>query len=367
MSTRWVVSRRTLGAKIFSSNFQHRLQQAQLAEKIAMVGNQSKGSTNKDTTPWPRSLQIVGYTFTALTIPYTASVILVESRSIREWIENHMGSWGETMIQGVRWYWGEEEALPYGPILDEAMQRYKRDDAGKMNISTTTQEERQISLIGKEDPAIVRLEQERIQQRIQSPVHVTILGKVIELPPLLQPNISHVGTRTTRMEPLIELEGKSVTMDGHISIDKLIDEDNSLSTNSSSSWMNQLALSFSEDEPSIMDTYIHHNDKEQVSIHSSAAITKSTTVWSAWHHFKATDPSPLSSSSNQTNKRYYDDIALKIDEIYYNISELQRNMNDPSCLRDRDDMEKEYKELRTELGRLKRTKVWRRVKSLLYL
>ena len=74
----------------------------------------------------------------------------------------------------------------------------------------------------------------------------------------------------------------------------------------------------------------------------SMDLMRLTTIWSSWNDFT---PNVLASTISSTVSAT-DSTKIKIDKLAYNISELQKNLKDPSCIRNRDDMDVELQEIR---------------------
>ena len=96
-------------------------------------------------------------------------------------------------------------------------------------------------------------------------------------------------------------------------------------------------------------------------------LKRLTTTWSAWHHEsswsgdgnsnggggKAAQSGSSSSSSSAARSAPSGADTLQIATLEHQIAQLQADLKDPMCTRSFDDMERELKEERNELWRLK--------------
>mmetsp|Transcript_4752 Transcript_4752/g.6994 ORF Transcript_4752/g.6994 Transcript_4752/m.6994 type:complete len:188 (+) Transcript_4752:771-1334(+) len=94
------------------------------------------------------------------------------------------------------------------------------------------------------------------------------------------------------------------------------------------------------------------------------------TIYSTWNYFSpeminaSTENAP-SIGTTKSSSSSFDSTQLRIEELQYNIDELQKSLMDPSCTRDRDDMESEIKQMKNEIGFLNRERRMAKFKRLL--
>lgn len=92
-------------------------------------------------------------------------------------------------------------------------------------------------------------------------------------------------------------------------------------------------------------------------------VKNRTPVYSSFHHFSSDAPPSAnggtSRSSSASSSRSDDEI--RISALRYAIETLDRDLKDPNCVRDIDDMTKELREAKAELRRLTWGSRWRRV------
>ncbi len=306
--------------------------------------------------PWPKSIQIAGYTAVALSIPYTFSVIVAQSPYFRDFLEGECmndttgdgeaGGYepiGRKIVKAVRWYWGVNDKIPYVELLER-----KKLDA---NFTGTEYS------LENENSLVLRMNQEQIEKESNEDVKVVVetVGGVIQDGIILKGNLSlsdqllspeniNTGGKLDSSRPIIvTIEDKDITSDGKTSSGMNDDDD--------------------DDD--------HNNDVLENGILSSLAngdtsITKKeinnlAAIHTMWNYF------PPSSSSNdnqsQTSKvlqspssAHLNSLNLRIEELEHDIAELQKLLIDPMCTRDRDDMDNEMKVFRSEMNMLKREK-----------
>lgn len=271
-------------------------------------------SAPKDESQWPKSLQMVGYAAVVVSIPYSISVIVAESAHVRSTIEDNGGNFGRSIIKWVRWYWGHQEEVPYFESIMEI----------KTNDNTGSTSEDRLQLRGEDSP-VVRSTQAEIKKTTEN-------------------NITFRLTSDGGLESTARMPGGTLLSDS-----KIFGEDMS----------KRLIISFdeheeNEEESMVEDGLLSHlgGSTSDYQRNSGVDLTRLTTIWSSWNHFPSDFLASTTSSVSGTSAA--DSTEIKIDELTYNISELQKLLRDPLCTRDRDDMEVELQEIRIELRRLKR-------------
>jgi len=267
----------------------------------------------KDTS-WPRSFQIMGYSLLCLSVPYSFLVVVSESCRLREFIEDY-SIVGKSLVEWTRWYWGEYEHAPYFEFMDNK----------EKTVSLPNE------LCGK-----IREEQKEIERYINSDILVGVTY-------------------------MVHSDNKKVvgSVRGDIYVNDLIGIWNTVSGKTQFSFdvSNGLALTFEDDNEKDLMTPTERMGRVKDEVFYLRNLIN---IWSAWSYFPTGNIDSLinkpSHFNSRTSRRMTTgrEIELKISELEWHVSELRRNLCDPTCTQDRDDMESRLWEYKKELG------IWRR-------
>jgi len=265
---------------------------------------------------WPKSLQLVGYGAVALSIPYLLSVIVAESARVRSILEERTGNVGHSIVGMVRWYWGRQEDVPYFESITETD---NRDD--------------RLALRGEESP--------------------TVQSTQVDIIKRADSNVTFHLTNDEDVQSKVCLPGGTLLSDS-----KIVGEDMSKRfIISFDEYEEQEENSMKEDD-GILRYMKEDSDGQQNSV---LELKNLTSIWSSWNYF----PSDVSTDARQqTGGTTTDSTQIRINELAHNVSELQNFLRDPSCTRDRDDMEVEIQEIQSELSSLKRSKRIGKLKNI---
>ena len=321
-SRRRLLSTSTLEFGIYSRRaFEQQFQKQNLKLPHEVVLQQkSKSVFPKAEKPWPRSVQIVGYTALILGVPYTIGTLLSEIPLLQQGIQEfEMGR--QLMDQCIRPYWGHTDPHPY----------VDNDDYHK-NIKS----------LEIEPTANIRKEQENIQNscadQISYPVQIVV---------------SEMNT-----EEVVDLPGSTkVTSKAIAGVLQRKDS------------MNLIGLDFLDQSNEMEQSSgenIDHNNFENASIHRGEQyIRHLTTVWSAWNYFN-NDPNTnnkavAAATAKSTSLDEADDMERM--ELEYQMQLLETEYSDPNSTRDRDTIIDELQSCRTKYRQLQRRLRWTKVKS----
>ena len=296
-------------------------------------------------TPWPISLQIAGYTAAILAVPYTFSVIVSESRLIRDSLEGECkgrgsgsGESGDVQDQSnsegvgrkivslVRWYWGTNDHIPYIEVLEQ-----KEKEGSGIAYS-----------LENEDNVGSRLNQDRIEKESNNSVKV-----VLESEDIVQDGVILKGNAPIAEQLFSAQHGDGKQFDKSKPIVVTIEDDDNTSTDDDE---------LNTDIPSLDED---HSAKKEIS--------NLSTIYAMWNYFPPSSPSTNQtiSISSQSSSAGMNTIQIRIEELQHEISDLRKMMNDPMCVRDRDDMDQEMKNLRMEMNFLRREKRKANLKKLI--
>lgn len=283
--------------------------------------------------PWPMWMQIAGYSAVAIAIPYTLGVVITQSRRLIDSLEGEASGGGvggngntgigRTIVRSLRWYWGQEDHIPYVEYLEKRSNKQKVDE--------------EISL-ENEDDTYRRLNQERIERDAQNDINVVIESEGVVKHDILKGN-------SPLIQQLTSSEGKYDPSKGVI---VSFQDDSETQDDSTTDDFNQSNDIFIYSEPNT----------------SVKEIMNMSTIYAMWHYFPPVEEMNVTSMMNKTSSKWMSPLDIRIDELKYKMTELQKSMNNPLSTRDRDDMEKEMKEMRKELGSLRREKRKANLKKL---
>lgn len=304
-------------------------------------------------TPWGPKFKLFAYSCAAIAVPYSMAMIVSASPSLRDYLEEDSDplkdNLGRRVVQFVRWYWGEEGAIPYSEYLEKQMLN-DSDAHGNTNSSNNknNNNEDEISLQG-ELSAMDRRKELDIQTRMYDSYNI------------------HIHRDDSEMD---------MTAPGLILYQQQL-KDIQNSKQSDSSLNDRIWITF-QDQPENTS----HTDKENgMSVnqelivsdavpHSTSSISDSisnlTSVFSAWHFFN-TSNGITSSTSNTTsnNQKILDDeFESRIKYIRERILQLKAELSNPATLRAYDDIADEIASMKQEEKQLRRERRMKKLKTL---
>ena len=341
--------------------------------------------------PWPLPMRIAGYTAMVLSIPYCGAHVVAGSPSVREWLEGDRPDLeddcktGKQIVALVRQYWGESEGLPYADrlVMEQTEHEGGSDGNGEEQIVDWT-------VLEADLPHDSRVQQGRIEQLKHRPVPVraTLVppGSIeVELDDGADGDANAAwrgqveGTVAANRSDLVtalggagwedakhdvtqaQSQGGGTTSVGLAAVD--FDDDDDAATATTDATTDGGIRTDAEMDAFESSGYQIASDEDE-----ATHLKRLTTTWSAWHHEsswsgdgnnngggKAAQSGSSSSSSSSSSARGAPSgaDALQIATLEHQIAQLQADLKDPMCTRSFDDMERELKEARNELWRLK--------------
>ena len=254
-----------------------------------------------DEKPRPRSLQIAGYVMTAVFIPYSIAWFAASNGSFRSILSSVIPNLDDTL----RHYFGHEEHDP-----DRVLSYYERQQG----------EEPKYQLDG-EPTFRERSQYEEVEalKRLQVKVRVRVDGNTDSLIETVLP-----GSMPARSEVILKVlkkEGTTAAIDfGDVMND---------------------SQEVEVDEQSTSDPSITHDD---------FPLEHKTSVYSLWHYL-----SPMQQQQQESSTRMSSH-DMEISRLQHEVQQLEYDLNDVNCIRDRDDMARELKGKKSALRKLK----WKR-------
>jgi hypothetical protein len=262
-------------------------------------------ATKAEEKPWPRNMQLAGYAAVAVFVPYSALWFISSDTSLREYFKDIIP------FDKIRGHFGESEwdAQSYedkisGEPLDP---RYLR--------------------LPEEMSFAERQRQAKIEElnSAEVTVNVYLLDSSSS-----QTTIRAPGSVPANPEKLLELVGSQVEHDkGSVAIDFEEDLDKNAANTSDQLYADEMTHDFALEDP-------------------TKDLLRQTHTFSTWYYQR---PAQEEQPAGKVTDR-----DMEISRLDYTIDKLQKDLKDPACTRDRDDMTEELKQAKSSLSKLR----WKR-------
>lgn len=302
-----------------------------------------KSKAKKDDSTWPVSMQRFGYGAVALSIPYSMMIVIAESPRLRATLEGDPGSddrdhFGRKVVDFVRWFWGHEDTIPYSEYVE---------------IEGGGEDQKEISL-ESDISAVERSGQEIIQRQLRDELKV-------------------------KAETDGDGEERFGKIDGRLPASDIVQVWNTIgmgADNSAELAPEQVYLTFEDDENvGSSEGDVSMSDIDSVFTSGNVGQTPSqelvnlTSIWSAWYHFAdSTTSTGSENTAPSTNSRAVaDPYHSAIEELNLELEDVEKDLRDPFCIKNRDDMETEIQRIRKEIGALKKERRMHKLKKFVSL
>lgn len=315
----------------------------QLTPKYPKLFSAPKSTKKPPTeTPWPKWMQIAGYTAAAMAVPYTIGVVITQSRIWIDQLEGECGRYdddknnsiGRKIVSALRWYWGTEDEIPYVDYLEQ--EKLKMGDSNSASTDTDPLEQ-EISL-ENEDKTLWRKNQERIERDIHSDVKVSLESEGVIRDDVFKGNVSLVNQLLSNERNYDPSKGIVVTFQD--------DEDDNKRDGAKAKVLQETESSMDDNKSNIKQ------------------IMRMAEIYDMWHYFPPVKELNASSIITRSSS-WMSPLEIRIEELQHNIGEVKKLLGDPNCTRDRDDMEMEIREMRKEIDTLRREKRNAKLKKLI--
>ena len=309
-----IVSRRLL--------LQQRSKETTNAKSSSSSGSSS--SKKVDEKPWPRSVQIAGYSALAASIPLTICTLVTEFKSLRAWLEGERPHdpndrrIGKQLVQAVRTYWTTH---------------------GRFDNEESEEEKRSILEMAK-----------NVDRQI--PVQVYVWDQpimTISLRGDVPVSLSSVGLENSNSDELISAASRTFAIE--------FPEDEEVNETSLSDGFGQERMVFSGDSKEEGNYMKDMNEPVTPYTAYGRKIREMTQTFSSWHYFEEDTADNSKSSINKMSPE-----EIRKSELEWREAHLQMQLIDPYCTRDIDEMQQELAQVRSELRKLNR---WKWAKSIL--
>ena len=299
-------------------------------------------------TPWGPKFKLFAYSCAAITVPYSIGVVISASSSLRDYLEGDADPSSDTLgrrvVEFVRRYWGEEDAIPYSEYLEKQMLSVS-DTQNNKTGTKSNQKVDEISLQGELSASDRQIELD-IQQRMHDTYNI---------------HVYHDDSETDLIVPGTVLYQHQIN-----EIQKVKDPD--ISRNDRI-WINFHDQAGNTDkENNILDNQELNTQDESPfsSSNVSDSISSLTNVFSAWHYFEKSN-NMSSSNANKTSKTTSsldDEFESQIKSIQDKIQQLISELNNPATLRAYDDIADEIVSMKQEEKKLRRERRIQKWKNL---
>jgi hypothetical protein len=294
-----------------------------------------------DEKPWPRSVKIGGALAGAIFIPYTFLWLVTSNPTLREWLGPYLP------MTLLRTHYGHLE-WDVQSYSDEMMTTSTTSTDGTYNNSKVVAEYYQFP---NEAPYRVRQQQALIGALEGSNVTVTVN---------LSESDGHQVQETKVVSGSITANEK--TLIGLLKCSSKVPVDPSSST--------RVAIEFEDDYHS--DAHNFDNERFQTMSNTLvmgqslqedaqvipaienpvAPLLQKTQSFSTWYHVHQPEDQQASGKNSTSST----DTEIELSRLEYLIADLEKNLKDPTCTRDIDEMMAELRRTKRELSALK----WRR-------
>ena len=272
------------------------------------------------------------------------------------------------IVDFVRWYWGHEDTIPYADYMEIQQDKFQ-SGKGSEEVSL----ENDISTFD-------RMGQERIQSQLRDDLKVKVETD--------GDGEERFGTVSGDV-PASDVKHIWNTIGGGASAGTSVSVSvSSSSTGSQDLTPKQMYVTFEDDEQSsdgngtgtdnssdfegeyAADSEFMSGNEEFRS--QSKELTNLTSIWSAWYHFPNANPTMNDSSASPTTtaaaaaapSSVVDPYQNSIEQLKVELGEMEKDLRDPYCIKDRDDMENEIRRVRKELGALKKERRMHKLKKI---
>eukprot|EP00980_Cylindrotheca_fusiformis_P013915 scaffold3618_cov129-Cylindrotheca_fusiformis.AAC.15 len=295
------------------------------------------GGTEK---PWPRNVRIAGYVAAAITIPYTTVWFIVSNPNLREIFFSN-----NTILDRLRTHFGtvEWDAQSY---VDRRKTKIINPGYYQLPQEWSFRERQMEEEIKKRNSTKV-LANLYLFSSTTSDDHEEITKQVDASTLANKESLQkafHIGLSTTTATTTTAAEAEDI-QHGSATAMAIDFEDYDDDDEQRSSSKEEVELYGLEDYHPPMQ---NENDNDV-----TRQMRKRTHTFSNWYHVSTTTPS---STNNQSSNKLMSDVDLEVSRLEYTVAELEKDLNDPNCTRDIDDMTNELKEARRDLSKLK----WKR-------
>ena len=300
---------------------------------------------NPDDKPWPRNVRIGGYVAASIFIPYATVWLITSNPTLREWFGPILP------LEKLRKHFGEEEWDAQSEVdAIETLKAKQEVPDGYYHFPLEP---------GYKD----RRQQIWIEELDATQMVVNLYYYIVGSSDNQESSLQTTATKEVRastkanIHNLAELMGQEEKLNTMIAIDFENNDDESQKTSDPNSFSSTTATTFGGD-----DGTLYSDPSENVASSSSTSgdihpLLKTIYCFSSWAYI------PGSGQGNQEQTTQSEMIPtamnsrdLEISRLEYVIDNLEKDLKDPMCTKDIDDMTTELNQSKSQLRKLK----WKR-------
>eukprot|EP00529_Nitzschia_sp_RCC80_P021850 CAMPEP_0113483292 /NCGR_PEP_ID=MMETSP0014_2-20120614/23359_1 /TAXON_ID=2857 /ORGANISM="Nitzschia sp." /LENGTH=384 /DNA_ID=CAMNT_0000376835 /DNA_START=69 /DNA_END=1223 /DNA_ORIENTATION=- /assembly_acc=CAM_ASM_000159 len=324
------------------------------------TGASSSSTTTKaEDKPWPRSMQIAGYVGAGVAVPYISLWLITSNPTLRSWFSPFLP------MDKLRSHFGhlESDAYSFVDLMEKERQEKKKKnaddddddvDAGGVDV--------RYYQFPEEMPFRQRLQEQIIDTINNMKINATIVVEDVET------NHQAGHPAVVIVEEKVQIPGSAVaspstlksflktpsipTNNGTINVAVDFEDEDSTGNNEENGRQDD------GDNNSFSLQNLQEFSQNNLQDDPARGLLQETHTFSKWYSIPVNqqqqtnqDGSSSSSPSSREKRRY--DQEMEISRLEYTITELERNLKDPNCTRDIDDMVDELKQSKRELSTLK--------------
>jgi hypothetical protein len=262
-------------------------------------------STRADEKPWPRNMQLAAYAAGAFFVPYSTVWLISSNPTLREIFKDIIP------MDMIRGHFGE---------IEQNAQSYEDKISGEAL-------DRGYSRLPEEMTLAERRRQAKVEELNSAEVtfNIYLLDSSSS-----QTTIRAPGSVPANPEKLLELLGSQVEhAKDSVAIDFEEDQDDYSSNASDQLYMDEMTKDFTLEDP-------------------TKGLLRQTHTFSTWYYHR---PAQEEQQAGKVTDR-----DMEISRLEYTIDKLQKDLKDPACTRDMDDMAGELQQSKSSLSKLR----WKR-------
>mmetsp|Transcript_27461 Transcript_27461/g.65941 ORF Transcript_27461/g.65941 Transcript_27461/m.65941 type:complete len:387 (-) Transcript_27461:4835-5995(-) len=325
------------------------------------TGASSSTKTKAEDKPWPRSMQIAGYVGAGVAVPYISLWLITSNPTLRSWFGPFLP------MDKLRSHFGhlESDAYSFVDLMENERPENKKNNAaagGDDDVDVGGVDVRYYQF-PEEMPFRQRLQEQIIDAINNMKINATIVVENVET------NHQAGHPAVVIVEEKVQIPGSAVatpstlksllktpsipTNNGTINVAVDFEDEDSTGNNEENGRQDD------SDNNSFSLQNLQEFSENNLQDDPARELLQETHTFSKWYSIpvnqqqqKNQDGSSSSSSSSSREKRRHDQ-EMEISRLEYTIAELERNLKDPNCTRDIDDMVDELKQSKRELSTIK--------------
>jgi len=315
--------------------------------------NSSTSNKKKEEAPWPRNFQIAGYCAAAVGIPYSLAWFYSSNQELRDMLPIRLP---DIVLNALRHHFGEIED-EYHSYPETLVQQYHHEEED--------QQQQPAAVVYKfeDEPTL-------IERTIQHEIDSFVLDDTHEIPikiSCISPHDNSIvhteqyavhGSLKANADSLLNImtNKKGNEKDFIIAVDfppqnQDVEENERLKQQQQ---VDDTSTNFTIGDNGMNDmTMTTTNGKSSF---SSFQMPDLCTIYSLWYSPSQGQAPQASSSTTAPSTHRMTADQMEESKLNYEIEQLQRNLKDPSCTRDMDEMQQELQNNKSKLRKL----IWKR-------